>query len=267
MNWAAVSTLTLMLFLLGVSYFIRLELTYLLRQIGSVLELTAYLKPDADPRTVQSQIMAWGGIETVRIDSKERAWQEFLTDLGQLAPETNTLLGQNPFLDSLKITTTDQSLVPSLAEQLSSLPTIDSVWYGQDLILQLQKLSQALDHFSIATIAVLTTIALVVTYTTIRLVIANRSVEIEIMGLVGASRRWIYGPILLQGAGFGVMAVLIAGLLLQGSGILVSRLFSNWELPLVQVDLGWFPFLFALFGIGIATIGTWFSLQECYKSP
>lgn len=261
MNWAAVSTLTLMLFLLGVSYLLSLELTSLLRSIGTVLELTAYLKPEVEPRSVQAQVLQWGGIETVRIESKEGAWQAFLSDLGQLAPETKALLGQNPFLDSLKIAATDQSLVPTLGEQLAQLPGVESVWYGQDLILQLQQLNQALNQLSLFSLVILTTIALIVTYTTIRLVNLARAKEIEIMGLVGASPLWIYSPILMQGMGFGILAVLLAGLLLRVSIVLAGGLFITWDLPLPSFDLGMFPLIFTLFGILVPTIGTWLCLQ------
>jgi cell division transport system permease protein len=261
MNWAAVSTLTLMLFLLGVSYLLSLELTYLLRSIGSVLELTAYLKPEIDPRSVQSQILQWQGIESVRLESKEEAWQAFLADLGQLAPETNALLEQNPFLDSLKIAAKDQSLVPSLGEQLAQLPAVDSVWYGQDLILQLQQLNQGLSQMSLVSLVILTTIALVVTYTTIRLVNLARATEIEIMGLVGASPTWIYSPILMQGMGFGIFAVLLAGFLLRVCALLAGQLLDSWDLPLPGFDLGIFPLFFTFFGISVPTIGSWLSLQ------
>ncbi len=262
MNWAAVSTLTLMLFLLGLSYLLRLELTHLLRHMGSVLELTAYLKPEVNPPSVQSQVLAWTGVETVRIESREGAWQAFLSDLGQLAPETTALLGQNPFLDSLKITATDQNLIPSLGEQLAQLPTVDSVWYGQDLILQLQRLSHGLDQFSFIAIALLATIALVVTYTTIRLVNLARASEIEIMALVGASRPWIYTPVLLQGMGFGILAVLIAALLLRFTTIVAGQLLGAWDLTIVAPSLGYFPLWFTLVGIAVPTIGTWLTLQE-----
>ncbi len=261
MNWAAVSTLTLMLFLLGGSYLLSLELAHLLRSIGSVLELTAYLKPEIDPRSVQSQILQWGGVQSVRIESKEGAWQAFLTDLGQLAPETNALLGQNPFLDSLKIAATDQSLVPTLGEQLAQLSSVDSVWYGRDLILQLQQLNQALSQMSLVSLVILTTIALVVTYTTIRLVNLSRATEIEIMGLVGASPSWIYSPILMQGMGFGISAVLLAGFLLRVCALLAGQLLDNWNLPLSDFELGIFPLFFTLFGISVPTIGTWLSLK------
>ncbi|PLS68108.1 MAG: hypothetical protein CV045_09760 [Cyanobacteria bacterium M5B4] len=249
-------------FLLGISYLVRLGLQHLLQTIGSALELTAYLKPDVDPRSLQSQIVQWGGVETVRIESKEVAWQQILTDLGQLAPSTNALLGDNPLLDSLKISTTDQNLVPTLAEQLSQLPDVDSVWYGQDLILQLQQLTAVINQCSIWGIAILTTIAVIVIYTTIRLVILSRQEEIEIMQLVGASPRWIYGPILLQGVGFGALAVVLASLFLGVTIILISQVLKVWNLSVPELSLGVFPGVFALFGISVATIGTWFSLQE-----
>ncbi|MFN3361380.1 MAG: cell division protein FtsX [Pseudanabaenaceae cyanobacterium] len=262
MNGAAILTLTLMLFLLGLGYLARWELEYLLQSIGSALDITAYLKPEADAQLVQSQVSLWSGVQAVTIVPKELAWQQMLNDLGQLASETNALLGENPLLDSLKISVGDSQFVPQVIEQLNHLETVDSVWYPYGLLQQLQTLQQSLQTLTTFAITLLATIAIVVTYTTIRLVNLARAPAIEIMRLVGASPRWIYAPVLCQGLGFGVAAVLLSSTLIALSSVGIGQLLQKWDLSLAPLSLGFSPLLFALFGIGVATMGTWFSLLE-----
>ncbi|MCS6960314.1 MAG: permease-like cell division protein FtsX [Pseudanabaenaceae cyanobacterium SKYGB_i_bin29] len=262
MNWAATLTLTLMLFLLGLSYLARLELGYLLQSIGNALDITAYVQPGVDPQLVQSQVSLWTEVQAVTIVSKELAWQQLLHDLGQLAAETNALLGENPLLDGLKISVSNSQLVPQVIDRLTHLEAVDSVWYPQNLMRQLEVLQQALGRVSSIAITVLAAIAITVTYTTIRLVSLSRTTEMEIMALVGASPRWIYAPALCQGLGFGMGAVVLATILLGVSRLAVGQWLHQWHIDLAPLSLGLSPLLFALFGISVATIGTCFSLLE-----
>lgn len=259
MNWAAISTLTLMLFLLGTTYIAHLQLEAMLQQMGNVLEITAYLKPDADTQALQAQIVTWNGVQAVRIIPKEVAWQQLLTDLGQSAAEAEALLGDNPLLDALKVATATSDTLSLLAGNLKQLPGIESVWYVQDLIRQLDQTHRSLRQLGIASIAILTSITLAVISTTIRLVTVSRREEIEIMQLVGASPRWIILPFLLQGAGFGFLGALLAGGLLWLGGILLAQILPPLTTP---IGVGPLPLLLVGFGVSIGVLGSWFSVRR-----
>jgi len=211
MNWAAISTVTVLLFLFGISLQVSWQVDGLLNRVGGQLEVSVFVKPEAQTVQVREQIAQWPEVDGVEIISKEQAWQELLVDLGasKIADSTQALEG-NPLLDELKVRARHTAQVPKLAQRLSQLPGVDGVQYINEALKQLADLNQGLQRVSFAVIVLLTLTALAVITTTIRLIVMARRRDIEVMQLVGATATWIYLPFVVQGVTFGLAGAAIA---------------------------------------------------------
>lgn len=225
MNWAAVSTLTVLLFLFGISLQASWQLEGLLNQFGSQLEVSIYLDTGVQAEDLRSIVAAMPEVRSITTISKEDAWTNLLADMGlsNIAGATDQLDG-NPLVDELKVKASDAVAVPVLAEKLSQLQGVDEVQYVDEAVQRLAQLNQGLNWVSLAMTTVLTLTAIAVTTTTIRLIVMARRREIEVMQLVGATTTWIYLPFILQGLTLGIVGALIAWSLIWATQEFIKNL-------------------------------------------
>ncbi|MGB3137559.1 MAG: ABC transporter permease [Nodosilinea sp.] len=211
MNWAAISTITVLLFLFGISLQSTWQLERLLNQFGSQLEVSAYLQSGFQASDLKPVVEAFPNVITVTPVTKESAWADLVTDLGlsNIAGATDQLKG-NPLVDELKVKAKDSEAVPAIAAQLKNLNGVDEVRYVDEAVTRLAQLNEGLQWTSLFIITILTLTATAVITTTIRLIVLARRREIEVMQLVGATRIWIYLPFILQGAAFGLAGATVA---------------------------------------------------------
>lgn len=211
MNWAAISTITVLLFLFGISLQSTWQLERLLNQFGSQLEVSAYLESGFQASDLKPTVEGFPNVVAVTPVTKEAAWESLVADLGlsDIAGATDQLKG-NPLVDELKVKAKDSESVPAIATQLQSLDGIDEVRYVDEAVTRLAQLNDGLKWTSLFVITILTLTATAVITTTIRLIVLARKREIEVMQLVGATRIWIYLPFILQGAAFGLAGATVA---------------------------------------------------------
>lgn len=216
MNWAAVSMVTVLLFLFGISLQASWQLESLLTQFGSQLEVSAYLETGVSADVLRSTVEKLPEVASVQDVSKEQAWSNLVQELGlsNLKDATQQLEG-NPLVDELKVKARSSEAVPVLAEKLKKIRGIDEVQYVNEAVQRIAQLNQGFNWISTAMIGLLTATAIAVINTTIRLIVLARRKEIEVMQLVGATRSWIYLPFLAQGVTFGIAGSAIAFMLIQ----------------------------------------------------
>lgn len=217
MNWAAISTMTVLLFLFGVSLQASWQLEGLLNQFGSQLEVSVYLDSGIQANTLQDTVAALPEVTSVESISKEVAWEQLVADLGisDIAAATEQLKG-NPLVDALRVKASRSEAVPQLASQLQNMQGVSDVLYIDEAVQRIEQLNQGLRWSSFFVIGILSLTAIAVITTTIRLIVMARRQEIEVMQLVGATNIWIYLPFILQGAFFGLVGAGIAWGLLAG---------------------------------------------------
>lgn len=228
MNWAAISTVTVLLFLFGISLQATWKVEGLLNQFGSQVEVSVYLDPGAPLEKVLPRVRQLPDVTDVKTISKEQAWASLIKELGLSNVEAATeQLEGNPLVDELKVKARRSQDVPSLAVKLAQVPGVDEVRYLDEVLQRMQQLNQGLSWVSLIIITVLSLTALAVITTTIRLIVMARRREIEIMQLVGATRVWIYLPFILQGMTFGLVGAAIAWILIASVQEFLANLLST----------------------------------------
>lgn len=217
MNWAAVSTVTVLLFLFGMSIQASWQLDGLLDQFGSQLQVSVYLDTGIQAADLQSTVAAMPEVANVVTVPKEEAWKALLQEMGaaNIQGATEQLKG-NPLVDELKVKAKDAEVVPILVEKLQKMAGVDAVKYVDEAVQQVNQLSQGLHWLSLGVISLLSLTAIAVITTTIRLIVMARRREIEVMQLVGATITWIYLPFILQGLVLGIVGAGIAWGLIAG---------------------------------------------------
>jgi cell division transport system permease protein len=228
MNWAAVSTVTVLLFLFGMSLQVSWKLEGLLNQFGTPVEVSVYLDPGAQVEQVMAVVEKLPQVTQVKTISKEEAWTSLVKEMGisDIAGATEQLDG-NPLVDELKVKARHSKDVPSLAKQLKQVAGIDEVQYMDEVLKRMQQLSQGLSWVSLTITSFLSLTAVAVITTTIRLIVMTRRREIEIMQLVGATKSWIYLPFILQGIAFGIVGAAIAWVMITSVQQFLANLLAT----------------------------------------
>ncbi len=272
MNWAAVSTVTVLLFLFGVGLQSSWQLEGLLNQFGSQLEVSVYLDTGVPADALKPQIEKLSQVASVTAVSKEEAWANLVKELGvsNLKDATQQLEG-NPLVDELKVKATKPEAVPILAQQLSAFQGVDKVQYVDEAVKQVSQLNRGLSWVSLGITSLLTMTAVAVITTTIRLIVMARHREIEVMQLVGATTTWIYLPFILQGILFGAVGAGVAWGLLLGLQQSIAQ-FMAQQPEFVQVianglrlsPMEWLllPLILLGFGASVGLMGSLFAVRK-----
>ena len=272
MNWAAVSTVTVLLFLFGMSLQASWKLEGLLNQFGSQVEVSVYLDPGAQIESVKPVVLKLPEVTEVKTITKEQAWASLVKQLGisDIAGATEQLEG-NPLVDELKVKARTSKDVPILAKKLTQMSGIEEVQYLDEALKRMQQLSQGLGWVSFAITTVLTLTAVAVITTTIRLIVMARRREIEIMQLVGATASWIYLPFILQGITFGVAGALIAWALITSVQQFLANLLATGPdfiqfiaggAPPQIIQLLLLPLILLSLGGSVGLIGSLFAVRR-----
>jgi cell division transport system permease protein len=276
MNWAAVSTVTVLLFLFGMSLQSSWQLEKLLNQFGSQLELSVYLKPGVTAQVIAQQVTKISDVVDVKSVTKEQAWEKLVQELGISDIEGATAqLGNNPLVDELRVKASNSDVVPNLAMQLARIRGVDIVQYVDEAVKRVTQLHQGLNWISLSITVILTVTSIAVTTTTIRLIVMARRQEIEIMQLVGATKAWIYLPFILQGIAFGLTGGLVSWSLITLSDKFIGKLLANQPefiqfltngLQLSSTQTILLPLILISFGSVVGVMGSLFAVQKFAKN-
>jgi cell division transport system permease protein len=272
MNWAAVSTVTVLLFLFGISLQASWQLEGLLNQFGSQLEVSVYLETGVTAATLKPLVAQMPAVVHVEGVSKEMAWAHLVQELGvaDIKGATQQLEG-NPLVDELRVQARSSAEVPALAQQLRAVNGVADVQYIDEVVQRLAQLNRGLGWVTLGMTSLLTLSAIAVINTTISLIVMARRREIEVMQLVGATSRWIYFPFILQGVFFGVVGAAIAWLLIYTTQRWLQNLLANQPeliqllaqgLQLNSLTAAALPLILIGFGGAVGLMGSLFAVRR-----
>ena len=238
LNWAAISTLMVLLFLVGISLQLSWGLENTLDSLGTQVEISVFLEPEVTAESVQPSIAGLSGVAEAVTIPKEAAFSELLQAMGEDNPEqTAADLGDNPLVDSFRVQVTSTERLDDVATAIKGLTGVDEVYYGSEVVTRLGQLQEGLGLGTIAITGGLTLTTVAVITTTIRLIVMARRREIEVMALVGATSTWIYMPFILQGVFFGIVGAIAAwGLVLGSQKLMVDVLANVLAMPFLSIS-------------------------------
>ncbi|UKO97073.1 cell division protein FtsX [Nostoc sp. UHCC 0870] len=276
MNWAAVSTVTVLLFLFGLSLQTSWQVEKLLNQFGSQLEVSVYLDSGTRARSIETLVVQMPDVVNVQTITKEQAWNKLVKELGISDIDGATQqLGENPLVDEMKVKARNPEVVPNLATQLAKLQGVETVQYIDEAVKRIAQLHRGLNWVTLTITSILTLTAIAVTTTTIRLIVLARRQEIEIMQLVGATAAWIYLPFILQGIAFGLVGGAIAWSFISVIQQFISQLLTNQPefiqfitngLQLTPAQILLLPLILLSFGASVGLIGSLFAVRRFARS-
>ncbi len=210
-------SISMMIF--GIFLILFLNLNHLHQSWAERVQITVYLKEGADESNLIEIIGKEKEVAEIFYTSKEKALIEFKKELGRDKDILDSI-GNNPLPSSLDIILkkeyrTSESVEP-LVRTLKRFQGVEEVHYGENWVRDLTALLKGLKITGLLLGSLLAFGVAFIISNTIKLTLYARQEEIEIMKLIGATRGFIRGPFLVEGALQGICGGALSILLLYG---------------------------------------------------
>lgn len=221
---ASVLVITITLFVLGILIFFSAMMNTSLEQIKNKVDVDVYFTTSASEEAIvglKKSLENLPEVKTVSYTSRDQALAQFKErhEGDFLTLQALDELGENPLGASLNILARETSQYESIALFLEdqsarggeSEKIIDKVNYYQNkaAIDRLTKIIAGAQTLGLVIVLVLAFIAIVITFNTIRLAIYTSRDEIGVMRLVGANKRYIHGPFIVEGFLYGIISTFV----------------------------------------------------------
>lgn len=258
MSAAAVTIIMVTLLLVGGAAALSVNLRHMATILDRQVEVVAYLRdgltpPERDRITTEVQVLP--GVRGVEFIGREQALARLQAALGERIA-LRDVIQTNPLPDSLEVAVVDPREARGIAARVAEIAGVEDVTFGAQVLDHLLTATALLRGGGAATAALLVAVALIIIMSTVRLTILGRSQEIEIMQLVGAGVWYVRSPFMLEGALQGLLATVLAALVLVPGYLLLlwrARVLLPF-LPVVQApDL--LPGLVGILAAGGVLVG------------
>jgi cell division transport system permease protein len=225
----SVTTIAFSLFVLGLFGLVVVNLQDALHSVEERVEIVAYILPGTPiEATAQAlkDIEAFPEVQTATYVSEDEALARARAELVEFRDVLREL-ERNPLPASIEVKLKpgfrDADHVTAVAERMSGFGFVDDVRFGRDWVERLDRLRQLAAAVGIVVGAAFAIVAIIIIGTTIRMAVLQRSREIAIMRLVGATDGFIRRPFLLQGAIKGLLGGAVALGLSFVAYVLINR--------------------------------------------
>lgn len=259
-------SVSLVLFLLGVLGIVLMNARGLSDYFKESLSFSIMLNEDvkeADINMLQKEMKTRPYVKSTEYVSKDAAAAKLKNDLGE---DFVNFLGYNPLSPSIDVFLRAQYAKPDSVSKIEKIllgyPFVKEIYYQESLLYLINENVKKISLFIIVISMLLFLIALTIINNTIRLSVYSRRFLIRTMQLVGATKSFIRRPFLIRSIFHGLIAGVLAMILLLGLLYLVEKEFF---LLFAFQDTKTFFLLGAviiLFGIIINLISTFFSVNR-----
>jgi cell division transport system permease protein len=267
----SITTIAFSLYVVGLFGLVALNLREALRGVEQRVEVVAYLLRGTPPEAIaqaSEDIAAFPEVQRVTFVSEDEALTRARAELVEFRDAYRDL-AVNPLPASLEVQlkegSRDAEHAALVADRLRGIGFVDDVRYGREWVEKLDRLRNIGGLVGMSIGIAFAAVAVVIIGVTIRITVLQRAREIAIMRLVGATRGFIRGPFLLEGALKGLLGGILAVfmcfatyLLFRNQSELATSGLVFFKLP--QILLG------ILFGVAIGLGGSLVSVGRQLKN-
>lgn len=236
-----VMSVALVLLLLGIVAFLGLAAKQVTSNLKENIGFDVVVKENATEAEVNQLKQMWNNaayMSSVKYVSREDALKEWERETGEDLME---VLGVNPLSAEFEVKVkSDYANVDSLNKieyQLKQVPGIESVQMHKDVVDTINNNIKNVALILIAVAVVLLIISVALINNTVRLTVYSRRFLIHTMKLVGAKPSFIRRPIVVSNAVNGIIASIIAMVLLSGVLYYLIEFEAGWGSLISLVDV------------------------------
>ena len=255
-NLVIITTMAAILTLFGVLFRFTLSLSTFAGELGSVLEISVYLKQNSQPSVVRDRVKDIKHVKTVKLIPKKDSWDGLRKELS--LPDD---MG-NPLPDTLRVRVDKPENIPEVFSNIKNLSGVEDMGYAKELAKKIQLLTNVVNTTMFFVIIISAALTITIINNTIQLVIQSRKEEIEIMRLMGVSNWYIKTPLIMQGAFYGFVSSIIAVLPLNWVQGLLMNVHKFFLIPMPAYAQNIVIISLLLIGTAFGASGSFLSIKK-----
>jgi len=238
MTVTSVSSLAFMLFLVGVTLLLLMNLNHITNKVENNVEIQVYLKDtnSTELKTLWKTIESNEKVSSIDFVSKNEGLQSFMKNLGDEGAAFQTLKNDNPLNDKLVVKTEQPQDVSLVANKIEKLAQVDKVEYAKNVVAPLLMSTKLARFLGGIFIICLTLISGHLVSNTLKITVLARKQEIQMRKLIGATNYFIRFPFIVEGSFIGLLGALIAVVFI-GIGYYFVYSYFNKYVNLAFVEL------------------------------
>ena len=269
MSFAAVCVTVACLVIVGSFSALAYNLDEMVKELNQTSEILVYIDadlPDAEAKSIGTQINLLDNVLEARFVSRQEALQNFIDDHD--GDSAFSGVQAEDLRHRYVVTLEDNTKMKQTDEQLKQLPGVAKTNAAYELAEGFSTIQDVLHIVSAAIIAVLLVVSLLIISNTVKLAMYGRKDEIAIMKMVGATNGFIRLPFVVEGFCLGMVGALLAfGLEWAGYDAMLQKInevdslqlfsfvpFQELLVPMVAV--------FAAAGMFVGIVGSWTSIRK-----
>ncbi|MDR2908671.1 MAG: permease-like cell division protein FtsX [Oscillospiraceae bacterium] len=218
MSFACIGVLMACLLLIGGAAMLSLNVSAVFDYVEAQNEVFVDLEADVegpDLEIVELGISSMENIARYLFISREEALAEQISEMGEDGAVLSGLLGENnPLPDRFIVQVANLEYMEDTAARLRELGGVEKVTAPSDVASILVGVRHIITVAGAGLVLILVIVSVVIITNTIKLTIVSRRREISIMKYVGATDAFIRMPFLVEGVIIGLLAAILAFLLL-----------------------------------------------------
>ncbi|MBP8959275.1 MAG: permease-like cell division protein FtsX [Bacteroidales bacterium] len=266
-----VISISLVLFLLGLLGLLLINAHGLSQYFKESISFSVIVNEDAreaDIRMLQKDLDAKSYVKSTEYISKEQAAENLKEDLGE---DFINFLGYNPLTPTIDVYLfadyTHPDSVAKIEKYILEYPIVKEVYYQESLLHLINENVEKISLFLLVMSLFLFLIALTIINNTIRLSIYSKRFIIKTMQLVGATRAFIRKPFLIRSAIHGLLAALIAMILILSLIYFIEKEFvSLFSFQNFNMLIALAAAIIVL-GIFLSVVSSYFSVNKYLSIP
>ncbi len=226
--FTAIVTVSISLLLLSSFAILFFNANSVVESLRDKVEMEAFLEDELSEPQIDALLARVGsveGVQSVRFVSKEEAAAIFREEFGE---DINKVLDFNPLPASAKIFLKDGYKTAQHAEliygEVRTIAGVEDVIYRKTLLEMLDQRAQTFLWVALGIGIFITISSVFLVANTIRLAIYAKRKIVQTMKLIGATRRFIRGPFVLEG----LIQGLLGGLVAAGVVFLIFNYLETW---------------------------------------
>ena len=254
-NLAIITTIAAILTIFGALFRTTLSLNSFVEELGNVLEISVYVKSDANTENLAKEIRLIKNVERVKIIPKEKSWAD-------LKREFDVANMDNPLPDTLHVKVNKPENISVVFNEIKTYKGVEDLNYAQDIAKKMQMFNNVVHTMTIVVVILVAMLTITIINNTIHLVIQSRKEEIEIMRLMGVSNWYIKIPLILQGAIYGFLGAFLALFPLNGVNNMLLKVHEFFTVPAPVLANNIVILVLFIIAVGFSAGGSLLSIKK-----
>ena len=251
--FSVVLSITLVLFLLGILGILVVNTKFISDKFKEKVALTIYFEDSAKPieiNQLKNNLYLANYVKEIRFISKDSAANFMKVEYGE---DFLDQIGYNPLKNTIEINLLSDYVTTKRLDSISKKSLdkkfVEDVKYDKDLVKLMNSNVKKLTLWLLIICGIFAIISILLINSSIRLAIHSKRFSIKTMQMVGATKKFIRKPFILNNMKLGLIGSLLA---ISGNIILISYINSYFpELQLISN-----PLTLGILFSGILVIGT-----------